>query len=412
MLPPLIAPPVPDVTFGGVAMVAGVAFAVPALLRLIPSVPIPSAVVEILVGILIGPAVLGWVQVDIPIYVLSLIGLGVLLFVGGLEIDIAAMRGPLLRLSALGFLASLCLGLMVAFGLHSADLVRDPFLIALILASTSLGVLVPILEDARQIGEPFGQLVLAAASFGEVIPVLLLSVLFSDSGGSGQRRLLLLLLFSLVTFVILAAMVRASRVSAFSRMFLELQDTSAQLRIRGMFLLLSAFGAIALRFGLEGILGAFIAGLLVRLADRDGRVVNTQERVKVAAIANGVFIPVFWVTTGLEFDLRELFASTDALLRVPILLVALLFVRGLPALLYRRMLGMRQALAAGLFQATSLSFIVVAARLGLGLGVMLPATSAALIATALLSALIFPLAGLTVLGGAPAAKQVPSVGDD
>jgi len=154
---------------------------------------------------------------------------------------------------------------------------------------------------------------------------------------------------------------------------------------------------LAATLGLETILGAFIAGVLLRFVDGDRMMTHPQFRLKLEAIGYGVFIPIFFITSGLQFDLAALFTSPSTILRVPIFLVALLLVRGMPALLYRPLVGSRRAIVAGLLQATSLSFIVAASQIGLQLGLLTKATGAALIAAGLLSILNFPLLALTLL---------------
>jgi Kef-type K+ transport system membrane component KefB len=176
-------------------------------------------------------------------------------------------------------------------------------------------------------------------------------------------------------------------------------------------MLLVAFVALAAVLGLETILGAFVAGVILRLVDGDRMMTHPQFRQKLEAIGFGVFIPVFFVTSGIQFDLAALFSSPSTTLRVPIFLVALLLVRGVPALLYRPLVGTRRSVVAGLLQATSLTFIVAASQIGLELGLITKATSAALIAAGLLSVLIFPLMALTLLGrskpiSAPSQEQI------
>ena len=148
-------------------------------------------------------------------------------------------------------------------------------------------------------------------------------------------------------------------------MFEELQVAYQQIRVRGAFMLLVAFVALASVLGLETILGAFVAGVILRLVDGDQMMTHPQFRLKLEAIGFGVFIPVFFVASGIRFDLPALFSSPSTLLRVPVFLVALLFVRGVPALLYRPLVGSRRSVVAGLLQATSLSFIVAASQIGL-----------------------------------------------
>ncbi|MGH2898126.1 MAG: cation:proton antiporter, partial [Solirubrobacteraceae bacterium] len=184
----------------------------------------------------------------------------------------------------------------------------------------------------------------------------------------------------------------------------HLQDTTAQIRVRGAIVVLIAFAALAETLGLEVILGAFAAGAVLTLVDRDRYMTHPGFRTKLEAIGFGFFIPVFFVASGVRFDLDALASSMDAAVKVPLFLLALLVIRGLPALAYRGDVGTRRAIVAALFQATSLPFIVAATAIGLQLGLVGGGEAAALVAAGLLSLLVFPLAGLTVLRGAgPAA---------
>jgi Kef-type K+ transport system membrane component KefB len=177
---------------------------------------------------------------------------------------------------------------------------------------------------------------------------------------------------------------------------LRLQDTTAEIRVRFAVVLLIAFTALAERFGLESILGAFLAGVVISIVDRDSAS-HPRFRTKLEAIGFGFLIPVFFISSGIRLDLKGLLDNPPALLRVPIFLLALLLVRGIPALLYVRALGRRSAIAAGLLQATSLPFIVTATQIGVQLGRISPVTAAALVFAGLLSVLIFPVTALTLL---------------
>jgi Kef-type K+ transport system membrane component KefB len=178
---------------------------------------------------------------------------------------------------------------------------------------------------------------------------------------------------------------------------LRLQDTSAQIRVRAALVLFVGFAAVAEALGLEVILGAFVAGAIISLADRDEVMTHPDFRRKLEAVGFGFFIPVFFVTSGVRFDLDALTASASNVAMVPVFLAALLVVRGLPALLYRRVLDGRRTVVAGLMQATSLPFIVAATGIGLELGLIDAAESAALVGAGLLSVLLLPLAGLVLL---------------
>jgi Kef-type K+ transport system membrane component KefB len=382
-------------SFSGLLIVTAIAFAAPFLLGLFPRLRLPAVVVEIVAGIVVGPSVLGWVEVDETISVVATLGLAFLLFLAGLEIDFARLRGRVLRLALTGFALSFALALVVGGGLRLAGLVDAPLLVAIALVATSLGVLIPVLKDAGESGSTLGQLVIAAGSIADFGAIILLSLFFTGEGGTGSTLLLIGSLLALAAAVLFAVR-GAQRSMRIRDDLLRLQDTTAQIRVRGAMVLLVAFAAIAEALGLEAILGTFMAGAILALLDSDQAMTHPQFRLKLEAIGFGFFIPVFFVTTGVRYDLDALLASASTVLMVPLFLAALLAVRGLPALLYRGLLGARGATVAGLLQATSLPFIVAATAIGLDLGVIDAATSAALIAAGLLSVVLFPAAALAL----------------
>jgi len=388
-------------SFSNLLIVMAVAFAAPLLLGLFPRLLLPSVVLEIVAGIVVGPSGLGWVEVDEAVEVVALLGLAFVLFLAGLEIEFAKLRGRVLKLTLLGFAISLAVALVVSLGLQAADLVDTPLLVAIILCSTSLGVLVPVLKDSDQLSTTFGQLIIAAASIADFGAIILLSIFFSGEGGTGATLLLLGGLFGLAAAVFIA--VRGAEHSRRLRDDLvRLQDTTAQIRVRAALVLLVGFAALAESLGLEVILGAFIAGSIISLVDRDERMTHPEFRRKLEAVGFGFFIPAFFVTSGVRFDLDALTSSTSNLLMVPIFLVALLLARGVPAIVYRGALDGRQTAIAGLMQATSLPFIVAATAIGRELDLIDAAGSAALIGAGLLSVLLFPLGGLLLLRRQPA----------
>ena len=386
-----------DVSFTGVAIVAAVALGAPLALGLFPNLRLPAIVLEIVLGIAIGPDVLGWVSIDTPIQVLSLLGLAFLLLLAGLEVEYDRFRGRPLRLTALAYGISFGLALLIGFGLSAGGLVRSPLLVAIVLSATSLGIVIPVLKDADQLSTKFGQLVVAGASIAEISTIVLLSLFFTEETGSVGVRLVLLGLFGLFVAAVGVAVLGAEHSLRISAALVRLQDTTAEIRIRAAFLLLAVFVVLAEELELEAILGAFFAGAIIKLVDRDQGMTHPQFRQKLEAVGYGVFVPFFFVSTGVRFDLDGLFASGETISRVPIFLGALLVARGLPALVYRPLATRAQTAAAGLLQATSLSFLVVAGQLGVQLDLIRPATYAALVAAGLLSVLLFPLTALRLL---------------
>jgi Kef-type K+ transport system membrane component KefB len=267
-------------------------------------------------------------------------------------------------------------------------------------------LVVPVLKDSGQSASATGQLIITAASIADFGAVILLSLFFSEESTGLAARLLLLAGLALVVVLLAVALMRAGRSARADRVFQMLMDTTAQIRIRFAMVLLIAFLALAQGLGFEAILGAFLAGAVLRLIDADAATVHPHTELKLDAIGYGFLIPVFFVTSGVSFDATALFASPSTLLLVPLFLVALFVVRALPALLYRSELGMRRTLAAGFLQATSLPFIVASVQIGQRLGVLPPASGAALIAAGLASVLLFPAIALAVMRSVPPEERV------
>jgi Kef-type K+ transport system membrane component KefB len=387
---------VPDVSFSGLVIVAAVAFLAPLTLGMVPKLRLPAVVVEIITGIIIGPSVLGWVDVDLPIEILSVLGLAFLLFLAGLEIELDRFMGRFLQKAGLGLVTSFSLGIIISLALSAVGLVESPLFVAVVLLATGLGLVIPLLRDAGEISSEFGQLTIAGAALADFGAVILLSLLFSGESAGPVAQLLLLGGFALVVAVIGLTIAEAGRSMRISDALTRLQDTTAQIRVRGAVLLMVGLVALAERFGLEVILGSFLAGVVLKLIDRD-TMTHPHFQAKLDAIGFGFLVPIFFITSGLQFDLSALFASGSAILRIPVFLLALLLVRGLPASLYRPLVGGPLSLAAAFLQATSLPFIVAASQIGMELGVIGRATGAGLVAAGLLSVLLFPLVGLGIV---------------
>src|SRR5919108_1268945 len=386
----------PDVSFTNLLIVVAVAVLAPLAIGFFPRLRVPAVVLEIIGGIIIGPSVLDWVHVDLPVAILALFGLAFLLFLAGLEIDVHQLRGRLLRFALLGFLVTLVLGYGAGGAFDLAGWVSQPLLIAITLSATSLGLVVPVLKDAGQVHSEVGQTALAAASIADFAAIVLLSLFFSSSGGSTGAKVVVLGAFAGLVAVTGIVVPGAARSMRLGQVLVRLQDTTAEIRVRFAVLLLVAFTVLAEKFGLESILGAFLAGAIVGLVDRDSSS-HPNFRTKLDAIGYGFLVPVFFVASGIRLNLTGLLHSPSALARVPVFLLALLVVRGLPALLGLRAAGTRSTLALGLLQATSLPFIVTATQIGVALGKLSSVTAAALVCAGLLSVLIFPLIALGLL---------------
>jgi Kef-type K+ transport system membrane component KefB len=301
---------------------------------------------------------------------------------------------------------SFAIAIILGVGLKAGGFVKSPLFVAIVLVATSLGVIVPVLKDSGNISSDFGQLMIAAGSIADFGAIILLSLFFSGRHSTSTAGTLILLgAFGLVVALVGLAVAGFEHSASLSRVLRRLQDTTAQIRVRAAFLLLIAFTALAQSVGLETILGAFAAGALLSLIDRDQTMTHPQFRVKLEAVGFGVFIPVFFVTSGVRFDLNALFASASTVARVPLFLLAIYLARGIPAFVYVRLLGRQRSVIAGILQATSLPFIVAATQIGVQLGVVTRASAAALIAAGLLSVIISPALGLSLLRRAQGARS-------
>jgi Kef-type K+ transport system membrane component KefB len=390
------APPSPGISFATLAAVMAIALMAPLIVNLRPSLRIPSAVAEIVLGIVVGPSGFGWIHVDRPILILSTLGLALLLFLAGLEIDARRLRHGVSRIG-LAYLLSVGLAILVALAISQVEGIDSPLFVAFAIASSTVGLVVPILRDANETGTRFGQLALAGTSVGEFGAILLLSLFFSGHASSTGSRLVLLGLFGALVVTAAVALSGLSHSTKAAATLASLERTSAQLGVRLAMAVLVGFAALATALGLETILGVFIAGLVLRLVDRQEHLIHSEFRLKVEAIGYGFLVPAFFVTSGMELNFRALFLQPRHLLLVPAFMIALLVVRGLPAVVYRDELGGRRAAALGLLRSTSLTVPVIAASLGNQLHIFDDPTASALVVAGLLSVVVFPPSALRLL---------------
>ncbi len=377
-----------QLTLNNLLLVAAVAFAIPFVLGLFPRVRVAAAVVELMGGIVFGPSVLGWISLDAPVQVMASLGVAFLLFLAGMELDLNILHGATLRLASLGFVVSIVLALVIELAFKQAGLVETPLLIAIALSATSVGIVIPVLRDSGFLHTPTGVFTLAGGAVAEFGTIVLLGLFFAQSGQTPIVEAILLFFIAVLAVLLLWALAWFSRQPYTQRIFGRLDDSSSQVRVRLAVLILLAAAVIASSFGFEAILGTFIAGAVFAVVIR-GWDDSVGYRKKLDALGFGFFVPVFFVVSGLRFDLSELIGWFE-IGRVIVLLLVLLVVRALPVLLYRHHLGGREMLAAGLLQATNLSFIVVAVTVGEELGAVTASGGEGLIAAGLLSAIIFP----------------------
>jgi Kef-type K+ transport system membrane component KefB len=358
-------------------------------------VAIPLVVVEIAMGVLIGPNALGWVRADDVVSLLASLGLSMLMFFAGFEINFAQMRGRTGNRALQTWLVSLVVGMGAGTALHLSGFQDSGLVLGLALTTTALGTLVPILKDSGAADSPLGTHVMANGAVGEFGPVLAVSVLFSTRAPARTGLVLLAFAAVAVGAVLLA---RRTRPAWLSRMVTGTLRTSGQLVVRGTLLLLVGLVWVASEFGLDVLLGAFTAGVVMRLFVASGDRAETEVVAdKLEAVGFGFLIPLFFIVTGVRFDLAGLFGDATALALLPVFLVLFLLVRGVPVLLlYRSMLPSAQLRSLALFASTALPMVVAITSIGVQTGKLEEDLAAALVGAAMISVAVFPLAALTL----------------
>jgi Kef-type K+ transport system membrane component KefB len=369
---------------------------------------IPVVVVELGLGIVIGPQVLDLAEVNAFTKFFADLGLGMLFFFAGYEIDLARIRGDPLRLGVLGWFLSLAIAYGLGGVLAALGVVLSLVFVGSALATTAIGTLLPVLSDTGELGTPFGTYLLAAGAAGEFGPILLVTLVLSTQSPLHNALIL-------VGFVALAVLVAVAAVRSSHRTLPLLERTiekSSQLAVRWIVVLVFALALLASKLGLDLLLGGFAAGLIARQVMRNTEVLAFNS--KLTAVAFGVFVPFFFVVSGMRLDVKALFAGPSGVLKLALFFVLFLLVRGTPAmLLYRSALPrLRDRMALALFSATQLPLVVAITTLAVEEGHMRPSTAAALVGAGALSTLAGPLHGLHMRRGAAAAPDAIVLEED
>jgi Kef-type K+ transport system membrane component KefB len=372
---------------------------------------VPVVVVELALGVLIGPQVADLAKVDEFTEFFSDLGLGMLFFFAGYEIDIARIRGHPLRLALFGWTLSLAIAYTLGGLLAAAGVVVSLVYVGSALATTAIGTLLPILSDTGEMRTRFGTYLLAAGAVGEFGPILLLTLVLSTQ--STLHNALILLAFVGLAVAVAVVAVRSSGRTI--PVFEKTIEKSSQLAVRWIVVLVFALTLLASDLGLDLLLGGFAAGLITRQVLQKQEVPSFDS--KLTAIAFGVFIPFFFVVSGMGLDVDALFASASGVLKVAVFFLLFLVVRGTPAmLLYRDVLPLREdRMALALFTATQLPLVVAITTVAVDAGEMRASTAAALVGAGALSTLAGPLHGLRMRriaalkrAGPPPAEVLPA----
>jgi Kef-type K+ transport system membrane component KefB len=367
-------------------LIAVAAVLAPIVSELTGRLAIPEIVIQIGFGILLGPYVFNLAHMDDVVTGLSDLGLTFLIFLAGYELDLNKIRGKPLQLATAGWGISLVIGLGVAFALVSQGLARDTVVVGLAITTTALGTLVPMLRDAKLLDTRFGSYISAIGTVGEFGPIVAVALLLTKKEPLLTSLLLLAFVAVAVATVLLAARQQPPRVVSMLDRHLE---SSAQLPVRVSLLLIVLLVLLAETLGLDVLLGAFAAGIVVRLFSASGG--GAVVRGKLEAIGFGFLIPIFFVVSGIQFDLHVFIHNPKELWRVGLFLVLMLVARGAPVyLIYRRVLTPPERFPMALLSATGLPLIVVITSIATAEGRMMPTNAAALVAAGMLSVLVFP----------------------
>ena len=374
-------------------VVAVISALAPLVAALIPHQRVPQVVLLILGGILIGPEGLG-IEPSPELSLIANVGLGFVFLLAGFEIDPALLLARAGRLALAAWVIALVASTAVVGALATLGYVHAFVPVALALTTTALGTVLPSLRENGMLGGPFGRYFLASGAIGELLPILAIAIFL---GVDSSLAAILSIAAIAVIGLVLASAPRVLRGGRLHQLVAEGADTTGQTTIRWSILLLIALLVLAGEFGLDVVLGAFLAGVVLRHWTPGGA--HAFES-KLDAIGYGFFIPVFFVVAGMAVDLGSIL---DAPARVGVFLVLLLLVRGVPVLIvYRRALAFRRRSQLMFCTATTLPLVVALTQIGLENGTMLPENGAALVGAGVLSVLPFPLVAVLLdRAGAP-----------
>jgi Kef-type K+ transport system membrane component KefB len=396
-----------DLTRGLQSLLAvfAVAALAPVLVAVLPGPKIPQVVFFLAGGVIIGPHVLGVADTD-SVQLVANAGLGFLFLLAGYELDPALLRLKAGRLAMAGWAMSVLISVGVTAALAATGFVKDYIPIALALTTTALGTLLPILHDNGMLGGSFGRYVFAAGAVGELFPIIAIAVFLSQ--GSHFAALVSLLSVGLLALA-LAAVPYLVRTERLQKVLRDGQNATSQIMLRWSVVLLFGLLVIAARFGEDVVLGALLAGMVLRgWTQRMGIDVHGLED-KFDAVGYGIFIPVFFVSSGMTLDIAGIAQNP---LRLLVFFLLLLAVRGLPALLiYRKALPLRKRIEMTFITATAMPLLVALAEIGLRDGKMIPSNAAALVGAGVLSVLVFPAIAIALAkkDAATTAPEPPEV---
>lgn len=373
---------------------------VAALAPLVAELPtrfrMPVVVLEILLGILVGPHIFNWVAPEGLVAILGELGLTFLLFMVGMEIDLSALRGKTLTTAATGWGLSFGVALVAMLIFQAIGLIiTPPVLAAVALSTTALGVIAPILRDRGELDTDFGKQVMTAATMGEFGPLIVISLLVVPAHGFGLSAVFMLVFVATALLAAYAAI--EMRSSKWIDLLAHTMQSSGQLPVRICIVFQALLIALAAKLGMSVVMGAYAAGLVVGLVSKGEG--GAMLRQKLDAIGYGFLIPIFFIVAGMRFDVSALWASPIVIVQLIGLLVLLLVVRGVPVLLYKDTLAEKDRLPFAFYSATGLPLIVIITEIGVSSGLMPQSRATVLVCAAMISVFLFPILAEKIRAG-------------
>jgi Kef-type K+ transport system membrane component KefB len=364
--------------------VIALAALIPAALRI---AIVPAVVLELLFGVMIGPQGLSILAPSITLDLIAELGLAILFLIAGLEVNPREVRGEPSRLAVRGWMASLVIAGVLAFGGQALGLFPAAAFVAIALTTTAIGALMPILKDRGMLAPPYGPYVLAAGTAGEAFPLVMLSLILAGVAGFGAQGLVLIG-FALIAILVigLAGRIRRLRLPPVLR---DTMTSSGQFPIRLAVFLAVSFALFGESLGLDLVMGAFVAGAVLRALMPES--LHHDLMVRLSSLGYGFLIPIFFVTSGMKLDIAAMSDAPLGFALVPVFVVMMLLVRGVPVLwLYRHALPIRQQIALALHSSTQLPLVVAITALAVSQGVMPDWCSASLVVAAVITVMLFP----------------------
>ena len=374
--------------FGSIVVVVVVAALAPIIVDLMPGwIRLPQVVVLLLAGIVVGPSVAAWADPD-PVSLLSSVGLGFLFMLAGYELDPALLREPAGRIAVVSWVASLAVAAALLAGLHAVHVAHSPVVTTIALTTTALGTLLPILRDNDMLGGSFGRYVFGAGAVGELGPILAMALFLGTRGSLVEAVALVVFLVIAYVVALLPSRVRDTRIGA---IILRREHSTSQTTLRLSIALLFILLLAASDLGFDNVLGAFVAGMVLRRWS-PGHIDLLEA--KLDAVGYGFFIPIFFVYSGMTLDIDAIIANPAP---VVIFLVVIFVVRGLPALFwYRNELPRIERVQMVFITATTLPLLVALTAVGVSEGTMTTRAQAHVIGAGVLSVLLFPLIAVAI----------------